>query len=104
MRPTLTRTSALPLVAVLSAGLAVACGGDSPTERRYAEHCAACHSTGASGAPRRGDAAAWAPLRERGLDSLLESVKRGTPAMPAKGRCERCTDEELRALIGLLSE
>ncbi|MCA9661072.1 MAG: cytochrome c5 family protein [Myxococcales bacterium] len=104
MRSFVPRSPAL-LVAVLAAGLAVACGrNDSPTERRYAEHCAACHSTGASGAPRRGDAAAWAPLRERGIPSLLESVKRGTPAMPAKGRCERCTDEELQALIRLMSE
>lgn len=81
-----------------------ACGAGSEVEERYAEHCAACHSTGASGAPRRGDRKAWAPARQRGEQEMLSSVLRGTPAMPAKGRCESCTDQELLELIRLMTE
>ena len=91
---------------LISVGVMIlpACGASSEVEGRYADHCAACHSTGASGAPRRGDRDAWAPLRERGEQEMLSSVLRGTPAMPAKGRCESCTDQELLALIRLMTE
>ncbi len=89
---------------VLLALMLSACGANEEVERRYAEHCAACHTTGASGAPKRGDRRAWAPLRHRGYEALLSSVLQGTPAMPAKGRCETCTEAQLKELIVLMAE
>jgi cytochrome c5 len=54
-------------------------------EQVYKAVCAACHATGAAGAPKFGDAAAWAPRLSKGYDALLTSVIKGKNAMPARG-------------------
>ncbi len=66
---------------------------------KYATSCAACHSNDAVGAPKTGDAAAWAPRLEKGNDALLASVKNGLGVMPAGGMCADCTDAEYLELI-----
>lgn len=66
---------------------------------KYQASCFACHSTGAAGAPKTGDAAAWEPRLAKGMDALVESVKKGMGAMPPTGLCADCTDEQYRALI-----
>lgn len=70
---------------------------------KYNKSCAVCHNAGAAGAPKTGDAAAWAPKLEKGMDALLQSVKNGLNAMPPKGMCFDCTDEEYAALIEYMS-
>ena len=47
--------------------------------------CAACHATGAAGAPKAGDSAAWGPRIAQGYDTLLQHALQGIRAMPAKG-------------------
>lgn len=47
--------------------------------------CAACHATGAAGAPKFGDGSAWAPRIAQGFDGLLHSALSGKNAMPARG-------------------
>ena len=55
--------------------------------------CFACHATGAAGAPKMGDKAAWAPRIAQGLDTLKSHAINGfsstvdgmTLVMPAKG-------------------
>ena len=47
--------------------------------------CGACHNTGAAGAPKIDDKAAWAPRLAQGKDALIKSVTNGKNAMPAKG-------------------
>ncbi len=54
-------------------------------EQVYKAVCASCHATGAAGAPKFGDAAAWAPRLGKGYDGLLTSVLKGKGAMPARG-------------------
>jgi cytochrome c5 len=54
-------------------------------EQIYKTVCAACHATGAAGAPKFGDASAWAPRIAKGYDSLMTSVLNGKNAMPARG-------------------
>ena len=54
-------------------------------EQVYKAVCASCHATGAAGAPKVGDAGAWAPRIAKGYDSLLNSVLKGKGAMPARG-------------------
>ena len=54
-------------------------------EQVYKAVCAACHATGAAGAPKFGDTAAWAPRLGKGYDALLTSVIKGKNAMPARG-------------------
>jgi len=66
---------------------------------KYQTSCFACHSTGAAGAPRTGDAEAWAPRLAKGMDELVESVRKGFGAMPPTGLCADCSDEQYRAMI-----
>lgn len=62
----------------------------------YETTCAICHSTGVAGAPKFGDASAWQPHIAKGMNILFEHVKNGFNAMPPKGTCVDCTDEELK--------
>ena len=54
-------------------------------EQVYKAVCAACHASGAAGAPKFGDAGAWASRLGKGYDGLLTSVLKGKGAMPARG-------------------
>ncbi|MEN8206940.1 MAG: c-type cytochrome [Pseudomonadota bacterium] len=65
----------------------------------YQKSCQACHATGAAGAPKLGDKEAWAPRIAKGNDALLSSVKNGLKAMPPKGTCMSCSDDELHAAM-----
>ncbi|MEQ8516853.1 MAG: c-type cytochrome [Chromatocurvus sp.] len=74
-----------------------------PSMDKYNKSCAVCHSAGVAGAPKTGDAEAWAPRLEKGMDALVASVKNGLNAMPPKGMCFDCSDEEYRELINYMS-
>lgn len=65
----------------------------------YDAACTACHSTGAAGAPKKGDTAAWSPRIEKGLDTLISHALNGFNAMPAKGGCSGCSDEEIENAV-----
>ena len=54
-------------------------------EAVYKLACSACHATGAAGAPKAGDNAAWAPRVKQGYDTLVKHAVEGFKAMPAKG-------------------
>lgn len=47
--------------------------------------CAACHATGAAGAPKFEDAAAWAPRLKQGFEALVHSALAGKGAMAPQG-------------------
>jgi len=47
--------------------------------------CSACHATGTAGAPKVGDAGAWAPRISEGYDTLLHNALNGKGAMPPRG-------------------
>lgn len=90
-------------VAAVAAG---ASGGGARTgDEIVAKHCNACHGSGLLNAPKVGDNAAWkARADERGgLDALLHSAIAGRNAMPPKGTCADCSDDELKAAIGKMS-
>ena len=65
----------------------------------YDKFCFACHATGVGGAPKLGDKAAWAPHVAKGVDELWKSVMNGLNAMPPKGTCMACSEDELRAAM-----
>jgi cytochrome c5 len=65
----------------------------------YMKACFACHGTGAAGAPKLGDKAAWAPRIATGMDALLHSALNGKGAMPPKGGQMQLTEAEIRAGI-----
>lgn len=54
-------------------------------EEVYKAQCVACHASGAAGAPKFGDVAAWAPRIATGYDTLLNSALKGKGAMAAQG-------------------
>lgn len=51
----------------------------------YSAVCAACHDSGAAGAPKSGDNASWAARISQGYDTLVKHAIEGIRAMPAKG-------------------
>lgn len=51
----------------------------------YKGQCAACHATGVSGAPKFGDASAWAPRLGQGFEVLVQSALKGKNAMAPQG-------------------
>lgn len=61
--------------------------------------CMACHATGAAGAPKVGDKAAWAPRIAQGMDTLAQHAVTGIRAMPPRGTCAACSDDELKAAV-----
>jgi cytochrome c5 len=50
-------------------------------EEVFKAQCVACHGTGAAGAPKLGDVAAWAPRIKTGFESLWNSALKGKGAM-----------------------
>ncbi len=54
-------------------------------EAVFQGQCAACHATGAAGAPKLGDAAAWAPRIQTGFEALVHSALAGKGAMAPQG-------------------
>jgi len=71
---------------------------------QYASSCGACHMAGAAGAPKSGDAEAWAVrLKVKGMDGLVASVRNGLNAMPPGGLCNSCSDEDHVALISYMA-
>ena len=73
-------------------------------EETYNKSCAMCHAGGTAGAPKLGDAAAWATRSEKGLDGMLEVAKKGVNAMPPMGMCMTCSDDDLKAAISYMAE
>ena len=51
----------------------------------FKAQCSACHATGAAGAPKFQDAAAWDPRIKQGLEALVHSALTGKGAMAAQG-------------------
>ncbi len=86
-----------------AAGMAVAAGNGEPKdpETVYNASCSACHGTGVNNAPVYGNAEAWAPRIAKGNDVLMESLVNGlnNGAMPAKGLCMDCSNEDLQATL-----
>lgn len=73
-------------------------------EEVYQKACKLCHDAGVANAPKLGDKDAWAPRIAKGNDALFASSKNGLNAMPPKGGCMTCTDEEIRSAIEYLVE
>lgn len=73
--------------------------GPRSGDQVYNASCMACHGTGVAGAPKVGDKAAWAERAAKGVDGLLTNAINGINAMPPKGTCAACSDDELKAAI-----
>jgi cytochrome c5 len=61
--------------------------------------CAACHESGAAGAPIRGSEQMAARFDEKGLEMLVSNAINGLNAMPARGGNPALTDEQIQAAV-----
>ena len=77
---------------------AAAASGPRDGATIYNSVCGACHNTGAAGAPKLDDKAAWAPRLGQGVDGLVKSVINGKGAMPPKGGAT-LSDEEIKGVV-----
>jgi cytochrome c5 len=78
-----------------------AAAGPQAPEEVFQTYCFACHTTGANNAPVMGNVEQWAPRIAKGIDALYESAINGfnNGAMPPKGLCANCTNEEIQATV-----
>ena len=67
----------------------------------FQAQCAACHTTGAAGAPKQGDTAAWANRLTQGFEALVNSALKGKGAMPAQAGGDYSDLEIARAVAYL---
>jgi len=73
-------------------------------EQVFQAQCAACHATGVAGAPKFGDAAAWAPRVKTGFEALLNSALKGKGAMGAQGGGDHSDFEIARAVVYMANQ
>ena len=70
---------------------------------KYNQSCIACHASGAAGAPKTHDVAAWKPRMEKGMDTLVKHAHEGFNAMPPTAMCADCSNEDYKALIEFMA-
>ena len=106
---TVASTAAVPEMAAVEEGAvikpastdtsAVEVASEFDAEAAYQMSCNACHGTGAAGAPMLGDSGAWEPRLDKGMETLMANVVNGVGAMPARGICMTCSDDDLKAIV-----
>jgi cytochrome c5 len=82
-----------------SAAASTAGGAARSGEQVYNANCAGCHGAGVMGAPKFADKGAWAPRIAKGKDTLYKHALGGFNAMPPKGMCMNCSDDEIKATV-----
>jgi cytochrome c5 len=73
-------------------------------EQAFQAQCSACHTTGAAGAPKLGDEAAWGPRIKAGFEALLASAMKGKGNMPPQGAGDLSETEVARAVVYLANK
>ena len=68
----------------------------------YTAACAGCHNSGAAGAPKTGDAGAWASRVDQGMETMVKHAINGYNAMPARGLCADCSDQEIADAVAFM--
>ena len=94
-----------PVGSVHVAGAAAAApAGALSGEDVFNKACVACHAAGVLGAPRVNNEADWAPRLEKGFDAVLATAINGFNAMPPRGTCASCSDDDIKAAIEYMTE
>lgn len=77
----------------------VTAAGAADGQAIYTQACFACHGTGAAGAPKLGDKAAWGPRIAQGKDTLYSHALGGFKAMPPRGGNMSLADADVKAAV-----
>jgi cytochrome c5 len=71
-----------------------------PGKDTYAQYCYVCHSAGLAGAPKFQSKTDWLPrCEQKKLKGLLNNAMQGINAMPAKGTCDSCSQDDILEAI-----
>lgn len=74
-----------------------------PGQETFEQYCTVCHKEGLANAPKFRNEQDWKPrLVGRTLDDLVASSIKGLNAMPSKGTCLKCSDDDLKAAISYM--
>lgn len=73
-------------------------------EQVYNAQCTACHASGVAGAPKLGDAGAWAARIKAGLQALTTASLKGKGAMPAQAGGDFSDTEITRAVVYMANQ
>ncbi len=90
--------------AAKAAASQVAYGGTTDGKVIFDQLCTTCHTTGAAGAPKITDKAAWAPRIAEGIATLIKHAEDGYTGpdgnhMPARGGNPALTDAQIEATV-----
>ncbi len=93
-----------PAVVAEAGAVTTASAGRSGDEI-YSKYCTVCHGSGLMNAPKTGDSADWQARADAkgGIEGILKTAISGINAMPPKGTCSDCTDDELLGAIKSMS-
>jgi cytochrome c5 len=77
-------------------------GDPNAGQKIFKQFCTSCHGNPPIidiKAPRINDKKAWQLRRKMGMSALMKLTTMGVGAMPARGGCFECSDEQLRETI-----
>lgn len=92
------KTSSI-ISAVFATSFLIAASAHAGGKEVYEATCAACHATGAAGAPKLGDKAAWAARVSTGAAAMQASALKGKGVMPPKGGNAGLSDADVIAAV-----
>ena len=108
--PATAEPAPAPAAAAEQTASAAPAGGAAPAAAEptdgkgvFEKTCTVCHSTGAAGAPKFGDRAAWAPRIAQGKATLYDHALHGKGAMPPKGGNTALTDDAVKAAVDYMT-
>ena len=81
-----------------------AAAGPKSGKEVFGGFCTTCHGAGVMGAPKYGNAADWAPRAAKGIETLYTHALNGFNAMPPKGMCGACSEDEVKAAVDYMVE
>jgi len=96
-----TNERIMPIGQVHTGKIKAASAGASKVDAKgtYQSACFACHGTGAAGAPKLGDKAAWKARIAQGKSTLYSHAIKGFKGMPPKGGQVGLNDATVKAIV-----
>ena len=73
--------------------------GSASGKKIYQQYCSSCHTSGAAGAPMLTDAERWNEILNDGVEVVYQNAIHGIGAMPAKGLCASCSDDDIKSTV-----